>query len=133
MGKQKVIPVLAMALLLIGVVSALYVNATQVNKETITIDGQEYSYDDFLLLGGKKTITTVDGEVTGASLENIMKNIGVSCTSCSDYTIKGGDGYQKTVDWAILKTGIINEENRVFFPDTPKALWVSNVVEIEVN
>ena len=133
MGKQKVIPVLAMALLLIGVTAALYVNATQINKDTITINGQEYSYDDFLLIGGKKTIETVEGEVTGAGLENFMKSIGLSCASCSKFTIKGSDGYEKTVDWDVLKTGILNEKNRVFFPDTPKALWVSNVVEIEVN
>ena len=133
MGKQKIIPVLAMALLLIGVIAALYVNATQVNKDTITINDQEYTFDDLLILGNEKTIETVEGEVTGASLEKIVKGIGVGCESCAEYTIKGADGYQKTVEWGILKTGIITEEKRVFFPDTPKALWVSSVVEIEVN
>ena len=133
MGKQKIIPAIAMTLLLIGVISALYVNATQINKETILIKNQEYTFDDLLILGGEKTIETVDGEVSGISLENIMKNIGISCTLCSKYTIKGADGYQKTVDWNVLKTGVLTEENRVFFPDTPKALWVSNIVEIEVN
>jgi len=133
MGKQKFIPVLAMVLLLIGVISALYVNATQLNKDTITINNQEYTFDDFLLLGGEKTIETVDGEVTGASLENIIKSIGVSCSSCSKYTIKAADGYQKTVEWDVLKTGVLTEEKRVFFSDTPKALWVRDIVEIEVN
>ena len=133
MGKQKFIPVLAMVLLLIGVISALYVNATQLNKDTITINNQEYTFDDFLLLGGEKTIETVDGKVTGASLENIIKSIGVSCSSCSKYTIKAADGYQKTVEWDVLKTGVLTEEKRVFFSDTPKALWVRDIVEIEVN
>jgi len=133
MGKQKIIPVLAMVLLLIGIISALYVHATQINKNTITINGQEYTYDDLFLLGGEKTIKTVDGEVTGASLENIIKSIGIACTSCSKYTIKATDGYQKTIEWNVLKTGALSKENRVYFPDTPKALWVSDVVEIEVN
>jgi len=133
MGKQKIIPVLAMVLLLIGIISALYVHATQINKNTITINGQEYTYDDLFLLGGEKTIKTVDGEVTGASLENIIKSIGIACTSCSKYTIKATDGYQKTIEWNVLKTGVLSKENRVYFPDTPKALWVSDVVEIEVN
>jgi hypothetical protein len=133
MGKQKIIPVLAMVLLLIGIISALYVNATHINKNTITINGQEYTYDYLFLLGGEKTIKTVDGEVTGASLENIIKSIGIACTSCSKYTIKATDGYQKTIEWNVLKTGVLSKENRVYFPDTPKALWVSDVVEIEVN
>ncbi len=133
MGKEKIIPVLAMVLLFIGIVSALYVNATQVDKSTITIQGQEYTFDELLVLGGEKTIKTVDGEVSGVSLEGLMKNIGISCTQCSKYTIKGADGYQKTVDWNILKTGVLTEENRVFFPDTPKELWVRYVVEIEVK
>jgi hypothetical protein len=133
MGKQKIIPVLAMVLLLIGVISALYVNAIQINKDTITIKGQEYTYADLFLLGGEKTIKTVDGEVTGASLENIIKSIGVFCTSCSKYTIKAADGYEKTIEWNVLKTGVLSKENRVYFPDTPKAFWVRDVVEIEVN
>jgi hypothetical protein len=133
MGKQKIIPVIAMVLLLIGVISALYVNATQINKETITIKGQDYTFDELIIIGGEKTIETVEGEITGASLENIMEGIGFGCISCNEYTIKGADGYQKTVEWNVLKTGVLTEEKRVFFPDTPKALWVSDVVEIEVN
>lgn len=133
MGKQKIIPVIAMVLLLIGVISALYVNATQINKDTISINNQEYTFDELMIIGGEKTIETVDGEKTGAALDNIMKSVGISCTSCNKYTIKAADGYQKTVEWNVLKTGVLTEEKRVFFPDTPKALWVRDIVEIEVN
>jgi hypothetical protein len=133
MGKQKIIPILAMTLLLIGIISALYVNATKISKDTITINGQEYTYNDLLVLGGEKTIETVDGEVTGVSLENVLKNIGIGCNSCNKYTIKAADGYQKTIEWDVLKTGVLSKESRVYFPDTPKALWVTDVVEIEVN
>jgi len=133
MGKQKIIPILAMAILLVGIISTLYVYAVQINKDTITVNGQEYTYDALLLLGGEKTIETVDGEVAGVSLENLVKSIGIDCTSCSKYTIKAADGYQKTIEWDVLKTGVLSKESRVYFPDTPKALWVRNVVEIEVN
>ena len=133
MGKQKIIPILAMAILLVGIISTLYVYAVQINKDTITVNGQEYTYDALLLLGGEKTIETVDGEVAGVSLENVVKSIGISCTSCGKYTIKAADGYQKTIEWDVLKTGVLSKESRVYFPDTPKALWVGDVVEIEVN
>jgi len=133
MGKKKIIPILAMAILLIGIISTLYVYATEINKDTITINGQEYTYETLLLLGGEKTIETVDGEVTGVSLENVVKSIGIGCTSCSKYTIKAADGYQKTIEWDVLKTGVLSKESGVYFPDTPKALWVRDVVEIEVN
>lgn len=133
MEKKKIIPVLAISFLLIGIISALYVNATQMNNATITVNNREYTYDELLLLSSEKTIKTVDGEVSGVSLEHLMKNIGISCTTCNRYTIKGADGYQKTVDWNVLKTGVLTKEKRVFFPDTPKALWVRDIVEIEVN
>ena len=133
MGKQKFIPILAMMLLLIGIISTLYVYATQINKDTVTINGQEYTYEALSFLGGEKTIETVDGEVTGVSLENVVKSIVISCTSCGKYTIKAADGYQKTIEWDVFKTGVLSKESRVYFPNTPKALWVRDVVEIEVN
>jgi len=43
MGKEKIIPILAMTLLLIGIFSAIYVHANQINKDTIAINGEEYS------------------------------------------------------------------------------------------
>ena len=74
-----------------------------------------------------------DEEKTGASLEELMTKTGVSCTSCSQYTFKAKDGYQQTVDYEILKTGILTKNKRVFFPNTAHTLWVRDIIEIEVK
>ena len=133
MGKDKLIPIFAMIVLLIGISSALYVHATQVNKDTITFNGEEYTIDEIFILSETITIDTDDGEKTGASLDDFVKKTSNKCASCSMYTIKAGDGYQKTIEYDILKTGIITKNRRVFFPDTAHALWVSDVIEIEVK
>ena len=133
MGKEKIIPILAFVIMIIAVTSNVYVYATQIDKETIAIQGKEYSIDEIFFITEDKTIQTNDGEKTGASLEDLVMKAGVICPSCSEYTIKAKDGYEQTVDWDIMKTGILAEEGRVFFPDTPKKFWVSDIVEIEVK
>jgi hypothetical protein len=132
MGKEKLIPILALSLVLIGIFSNVYVYASQVDKETITINDQEYTIDDIFFIADEKTIETSDGEKTGASLELLIMKIGIGCPSCHEYTIKARDAYEQTVDWDIMKTGVLSNEDKVFFPDTPKKFWVSDVVEIEV-
>jgi len=133
MGKEKIIPVFAMILLLIGIFSAIYVHANQINKDTININGDEYTINQIFSIAKTKTIETDKGEKTGASLEDLMSKVGVSCSSCSKYTFKAKDGYQQTVDYKTLKTGILTENKRVYFPNTAHALWVQDVIEIEVK
>jgi hypothetical protein len=133
MGKEKIIPILALIVILICGTSTAYVYVTQINKDTITINGQEYSVEQIFYIGVQKTIQTVDGEKKGISLEDMITKVGVGCPSCHEYIIKGKDGYQKTVNWDIMKTGVLADNKRVFFPDTPKAFWVSDIVEIEVK
>lgn len=133
LGKEKIIPILAIIVLLIGITSAVYVHASQINKETITINNQEFTIDQIFSIAKSKTIETDDGIKTGVSLEDLMLKVGISCLSCYKYTFKAKDGYQQTVDFEILKTGILTTENRVFFPNTAHALWVHDVIEIEVS
>jgi len=132
-GKEKLIPIFAIIILLIGTSSALYVNATRINKDTITIDGQEYSIDQLFSLVYPKTIETDEGEKIGISLEDLMTKIGIGCLSCNDYTIIGKDKYQQTVNWDVMKTGILTKNSRVFFPNTAHSFWVQDVIEIEVS
>jgi hypothetical protein len=131
-GKEKAIPIIAMVVLFIGIFSTIYVDANQVEKDTIKIYGQNFSLDQLFYEGVEHTIKTDEGEKTGISLEDIIVNIGISCVQCHDYIIKAKDGYQQTVNWDILKTGIITEHKRVFFPDTAHSFWVRDVIEIEV-
>lgn len=133
MGKEKIIPILALIVILICGTSTAYVYVTQIDKETITINGEEYTFEQIFYIGVQKTIQTVEGEKKGISLEDMITKVGVGCPSCHEYIIKGKDGYQKTVNWDIMKTGVLADNKRVFFPDTPKAFWVSDIVEIEVK
>ena len=132
-GKEKIIPVLAITVLLIGISSAIYVHATQVDKETITINDQEYTIDQIFSIAEPKTIDTDEGIKSGVSLSDLMLKVGISCKSCNKYTFKAKDGYQQTVDFETLKTGILTNYNRVYFPDKAHALWVSDIIEIEVS
>jgi len=132
-GKEKLIPIFAMIVLLIGTFSAIYVNATQVDKDTITINGEEYTIDQIFSIARSKEIETDEGMKSGISLEDLMTKAGISCVSCSKYTFKAKDGYQQTVDFEILKSGILTDYSRVYFEDTAHALWVSDVIEIEVK
>ena len=133
LGKEKLIPTFAMIVLLIGTFSAIYVNASQIDKDTITINGEEYTIDQIFLIAKSKEIETDEGIKSGISLEDLMVKVGIGRMSCSTYTFKAKDGYQQTVDFEILKSGILTDYNRVYFEDTAHALWVSNVIEIEVK
>jgi hypothetical protein len=133
MGKEKTILFLALCIILIGVFSNVYVYATQIDKETIGINGQEYTIDEIFFIADDKSIETIEGEKTGASLEILIMKIGVGCPSCHEYIIKAKDGYQQTVNWEILKTGVLSMQKKVFFPCTPKKFWVGDIIEIEVK
>jgi len=133
LGKEKLIPIFAMIVLLIGTFSVIYVHASQIDKNTITINSQEYTIDEIFSLAESKTIETDEGIKSGVSLADLISKVGISCTSCSKYTFKAKDGYQQTVDFEIFKTGILTDYSRVYFPNTAQALWVSDVIEIEVK
>ena len=133
MGKEKIIPILALIILIISGTASAYVYVTQVDKDTITIYGNAYTIEQLFYMGESKTIQTVEGEKTGVSLEDLISKVGIGCPSCYEYTIKGSGNYEKTVDWEILKTGILGDIKKVYFPNTPKNLWVGDIYEIEVK
>jgi hypothetical protein len=132
-GKEKIIPILAIGVLLLGIFSALYVNATQINKETITINGNEYTINQLFSICKSRSIETDDGEKTGIALDDLMLKVGVSCPTCHKYIIKAEDKYQQTFSWDILKTGLLTDYSRVYFPETAHTFWIRNVIEIEVK
>jgi hypothetical protein len=133
MGKEKIIPLLAIIVLIISGTSTAYVYVTKIDKDTISLNGNEYTIEELSFLAEQKTIDTVDGEKTGISLEELFQKVGIGCLSCHEYTIKAKDGYEKTVSWEILKTGVLSEIKKVYFPDTPKAFWVGDIIEFEVK
>lgn len=132
-GKEKIISILAISVLLLGIFSALYVNATQINKDSITINGNEYNMNQIFSMCTKRSIETDEGEKIGIALDDLMSKVGVNCPACHNYVIKAEDKYQQTISWDILKTGVLTDYGRVFFPDTAHTFWIRNVIEIEVK
>ena len=132
-GKELLLPVLAMTVLLIGTAAAVYVHETQINKDTITINGEEYSIDDIFLIAEKRVIETDEGEKSGVALDDLLIKTGYSCLSCHSYVIKGADGYQQTIPWDMAQNGVLTKERIVFFSDSAHSFWIRDIVEIEVK
>ena len=133
MGKEKFILILALIVLIIGGISTAYVYATHIDKDTIKINGQDYTLDQLFSIGVVRTIETDEGEKTGIALDDLLLKVGIGCPQCNKYTIKAKDKYQQTVDWDIIKTGILTDYGKVFFPDTAHSFWVRDEIEIEVK
>ncbi len=133
LGKEKTIPIFAMIILIVGTTSAIYVHSTMIRKDTITIEGLEYTIDNLFEMAISKTIETDEGEKTGVALDDIIIKIGVNCPSCNEYIFIGEDRYQQTVSWELMQQGILSKDRTIYFPDTPHAFWVKNVVKIEVK
>ena len=133
MGKENLLPVFAILVLIIGCFSALYVNAIEVESNTIKINDNEYTLNQIFSLANTRTIITNDGEKTGVALDDLIIKTGNKCSFCIDYTFKAKDGYQQTVSWEYLQKGVLTYENRIYFSDTASFFWVKNIVEIEVN
>ena len=136
-GKEKLIPLLAMTVLLVGAFSSVYVHATQIEEasdgNTITINGQLYSIDDLFSKIKQKTIETDDGKKQGIALDELIIYTGVGCPTCHEYKIVSKDKYQQTVTWEDMQLGVLTNDNRVFFPNLAHAFWIYDIVKIEVN
>jgi len=129
-GKEKIIPIFAMILLLIGIFSSVYVYATQVNTDTITINGKTYTIDQIFSIAEPRTFESLN--FSGVALDDLIIKTDVGCPNCHKYNIIGEDRYQKTVTWDNMKNGLLTKDGRVIFSDLPKAFRVRNVVKIEV-
>jgi hypothetical protein len=133
MGKEKLLPVFAIIIILIACFSALYVHAVEVDSEKIKINNQDFTINEFFSIADKRTIITDEGEKTGVALDDLILKTGSLCSSCNTYTFKAKDGYQQTVTWDYLEKGVLTKENRIYFSDTPHSFWVRDIVEIEVK
>jgi hypothetical protein len=129
MGKDQLIPIFALLILLIGSVSSIYVYATQATTNTLLVNGQHYTIDQIFTL----TKPRIVNNSTGIALDDLMLKTGVSEPEQHRYTLKGSDGYEKTVTWENLKNGLLTKECESIFSDLPKAFHVKDIVTIEVN
>jgi len=133
MGKEKLIPILAVAVLFIGSVSSIYVYAMQNDSEYIDVNGTEYTIDQLFFMGKQKTVESNSELFSGIALDDLMLKTGVSNPETHEYTIIASDGYQKTVQWENMKNGILTEDRKSIFSDLPKAFRIKDIVKIEVN
>lgn len=126
---MKWMPILAAAVLLVGIGASIFVNAAKNDSGQILINGQGFSANQLLEIAGE---TTLD-QVSGAPLDGLMIGLGVENMTGRLYTIIGADGYQKTVTWEEMGNGIITKDRVSYFPDLAKAYHVKDIIEIKVE
>ena len=131
MGKNRLIPIFALLILLIGSVSSIYVYATQATTETLLVNGQNYTIDQLFSLAQPRSFN--ESQYSGIALDNLMLKTGVSHPEQHSYTLKGEDGYEKTVTWENMKNGLLTKNRESVFSDLPKAYRVKDIVTIEVK
>ena len=141
MGKEKIIPIVALFILLLGASSTIYVYATQEENivdndefddvEIVTIWNKQYTMEQIFSITAPRTFS--DLNFSGIALDDLIIKIGVDCPECYTYTIIADDGYQKTVNWENMQNGLLTEDKMSVFSDLAKAFRVKNIVEIEVK
>ena len=131
MGKDRLIPIFALLLLIIGSVSSIYVYATQTTTNTLQVNGQSYTMNQLFSLAQLRTLN--ESQYTGIALDDLMVKTGVTQPEQHQYTLKGSDGYEKTVTWENMKNGLLTKDSESIFSDLPKAFHVKEVIAIEVS
>ncbi len=128
MEKDRLLPIFAIFILIISCTSSTYIYATQATANTIQVNEQQYTIDQLFFLAQPRTLN----ESTGIALDDLMLKTGVTHPEQYRYTLRGSDGYEKTVTWENMKNGVLTKDGQSFFSDLPKAFRVKNVITIEV-
>jgi len=131
MGKDRLLPIFALLILLIGSVSSIYVYATQATTDTLLVNRQHYTMDQLFSLTQPRNFN--ESQYSGIALDDLMLKTGVSHPEQHTYTLKGVDGYEKTVTWENMKNGLLTKESESVFSDLPKAFRVKDIITIEVK
>ncbi|MCU0851535.1 MAG: hypothetical protein MUC80_09755 [Candidatus Thermoplasmatota archaeon] len=131
MGKDRLLPILALILLFIASSSSVYVYATQTTMETLEINNQEYTIDQVFSIVRPRTSN--DSQYTGIALDDLMIKTGVTSPETHTYTLRGVDGYEKTVTWENMQNGLLTKNRESIFSDLPKAFRIKDIVTIEVK
>lgn len=131
MGKDRLLPIFALLILIIASTSSIYVYATQTTTETLLVNGQYYTIDHLFSITKPRVFH--DADSTGIAFDDLIVKIGVSHPEQHTYVLRGGDGYEKTVTWENMKNGLLTTERESFFSDLPNAFHVKDIIEIEVK
>ncbi len=131
MGKDRLLPITAVFILFIASTSTLYVYASHPTNDTLLVNDQEYNIDQLFLIIKPRLFN--DTNTTGIALDDLMIKIGVSQPEQCTYTLRGSDGYEKTVTWENMKNGLLTKNRESIFSDLPKAFRVKDIIMIEVK
>jgi len=131
MGKDRLLPIIALLILITASTASLYVHAIQTTTETLTVNGQDYTVDQLFSLAKLRSVN--GSEFTGIALDDLLVKTGVSNPGQHQYTLRSADGYEKTVTWDNMKNGLLTKNCESIFPDLPKAFRVKDIVTIEVK
>ncbi len=131
MGKDRLLPITAMCVLIIACTSSLYVYASQTTTDTLLINGHEYSIDHLFSMTTPRSFN--DSDATGIALDNLMMKTGVTHPEQHTFTLRGADGYEKTVTWENMNNGLLTKNRESIFSDLPKAFRVKDIITIEVK
>jgi len=131
MGKDRLLPILALILLFIASSSSLYVYASQTTSGTVQVNGQQYTMDQLFLLAKPRMFN--DSQYSGIALDDLILKTGVPNPEQHTFTLKGSDGYEKTVTWENMRNGLLTKDHESIFSDLPNAFRVKDIVTIEVK
>jgi hypothetical protein len=133
-SKEKLIPICAILVLVIGSIATVYVYAYSIdnttNKYDIKINDIEFTIEYLFLNVQPRIFNSIN--VIGIALDDLIINLDIDYPKYYSYKIIGQDGYSQTVTWENMQNGLLTYEKRVFFLDLPKAFNVRDVVKIEV-
>lgn len=131
MKQNRLLPLFATLIVMISSVFSIYIYATQATTNTLLVNGHQYTIDQLFSLTQPRTLN--ESEYTGIALDDLMLKTGVTKPEQHTYTLRGSDGYEKTVTWENMKNGLLTNKSQTIFSDLPKAFYVKNIVTIEVN
>jgi hypothetical protein len=129
----------ASLLLMVGAASALYLeqveeeNKRLLTGDTLTVGGQDLVFREVFASCPKETVTTEKGPYTGVFFSCLFNATDLDDPAERRYTLRGADGYEKTLDWHEVQAGIITEDRLCVFPDLARAFWIKVLVEIKVK
>lgn len=106
----------------------------EIETDFFTVNNKEYGWNTTFEKFEVVTLEDAEGNLwEGVMLADLLADAGVADPENHEYKLVGADGYTKTVGWSDMETGLLTKaDKRVFFPDLPKAYYVSDLVEIEV-
>jgi len=132
---ERLVPLVAACLLLLGTLSTIYVTSFQGRESTayIEVNGVAVSIDRLYAAYGEQSLETSIGEThAGIAFTDLAGEAGIADPAAHVYRIIASDGYSKEVAWKYVQSSIITREKRIIFAELPQQYWVRDIVEIKV-